>query len=57
MPMEFKRDPGRHYIEDGLVGWSFNEYFNREVHDPETIILFPMVKACFRVMKAVEEFT
>jgi len=56
-PMIFKKDPKKkHRGEDPQVAWSLKEYFDDPNHDPTLLILMPMAKASFKIMKAAQEF-
>ena len=53
-PMVYSDDPSqRKRREDSIVAWSLNEYLKYQ--DPKMFIIFPMVKAAFQIMKAVQQ--
>jgi PhoPQ-activated pathogenicity-related protein len=54
--MVYSDDPNQRKMkEDSIVSWSFNEYIKNQ--DPKMLIFFPMAKAAFQIMKAVEQYT
>jgi len=55
--MIFKDDPSKkHRSEDSQIAWALREFFFKEDHKPERLILMPMAKAALFQMKAAQEF-
>jgi len=55
-PVVYANDPAkRHRSEDGLVAFGWYNYLNNTTM-PEWLPFFPMAKAGFQCMKAVQEF-
>ena len=43
--------------EDAMIAWAWNQFLTRPEHNPLWLPRFPMVKAGFQCMKAVEQYT
>ena len=57
-PITYPSDPsGKKRSEDSMIAWAWHEFLTTPVHDPVWLPRFPMVKAGFQCMRAVEEYT